>query len=94
MSMPRLVAAIIAAAIFVPATALACSVAGPRTHVGTLTGTDPDNGTFSIIDAESRQPMTFSAQPDIIESLMGTQGVVSIDYQKSGDDLTATDVRR
>jgi len=38
--------------------------------------------------------MTFSAQPDIIESLMGTQGVVSIDYQKSGDDLTATDVRR
>jgi len=88
MPMSRLVAAIIAAAILAPATALACSVAGPRTHVGTLTGT------VSIIDAESRQPMTFSAQPDIIESLMGTQGVVSIDYQKSGDDLTATDVRR
>jgi len=91
MPMSRLVAAIIAAAILAPATALACSVAGPRTHVGTF---DPGNGTFSIIDAESRQPMTFSAQPDIIESLMGTQGVVSIDYQKSGDDLTATDVRR
>ena len=94
MPMPRLVAALIGAAILAPAAVLACSGAGPKTHVGTLTGTDPGNGTISIIDAETRQPMTFSAPPDIIESLSGAKGVVRIDYEGSGDALTAIDVQR
>ncbi|MDX1593486.1 MAG: hypothetical protein R3298_04505 [Gammaproteobacteria bacterium] len=89
-----LAAALTAAAFAVPSAALACSAAGPGTHIGSLTGADPANGTISIIDAESRQPITFSARPDLVDALVGKQGTVRIEYQGEGDELTATDVAR
>jgi hypothetical protein len=94
MSQSRLAAALVAALILAPGAALACSAAGPKTHIGALNGADPANGTFSIIDAETRQPLTFSAQPQVIDALVGKQGSVRVEYEEAGDALTATDVQR
>jgi hypothetical protein len=94
MSQSRLAAALVAAAMLAPGAALACTAAGPNTHIGALTGADPASGTFSILDAETRQPLTFSAQPQVIDALVGKQGSVRVEYEEAGDALTATDVQR
>jgi hypothetical protein len=94
MSQTRLAAALVAAAMLAPGAALACTVAGPKTHIGALTDADPANGTFSILDAETQQPLTFSAEPQVIDSLVGKQGPVRVEFEEAGDALTATDVQR
>ncbi len=77
-----------------PAAVLACGPDSAKTHMGTLNGVDSGSGTFSIVDAETRQNLTFHAAPDLLQELNGATGMVSVRYEALGDTLTAIDVRR
>ncbi len=89
---------ILAACLIVTATtipsvaALACSAAGPNTHVGNLLSVDADQGKFTIRDAETQQPLTFTASDAILALLKSSGGMVFVDYEQDGDILKALDV--
>ena len=94
MHIHTLIRGTVLALILMPALGLACGPDSAKTHMGTLNGVDSGNGTFSIIDAESQQNLTFHAAPDLLEELSGASGIVSVRYETLGDMLTAIDVRR
>ena len=77
-----------------PGLVLAYGPDSAKTHMGTLNGVDSGNGTFSIIDAETRANLTFHAAPDLLDELSGASGMVSVRYEALGDTLTAIDVSR
>jgi hypothetical protein len=90
-----ILAAGFAAALGVGAPALACSVLGTNTHIGPVTAVDSGKGTFTIIDAETRQPITFLADADVLKSLKDTKGQVRVMYEEAdGGKLKATRVDR
>lgn len=47
----------------------ACDAMGPNRHVGVVTNIDQKAGTFTIIDAQKRKPMTFTAQKKVLDEL-------------------------
>ncbi len=94
MHINSLIRATLLALLMTPALVLACGPDSAKTHMGTLNGVDSGNGTFSIIDAETQQNLTFHAAPDLLDELSGTSGLVSVRYEALGDMLTAIDVRR
>ena len=94
MHINSLIRATLLALLMTPALVLACGPYSAKTHMGTLNGVDSGNGTFSIIDAETQQNLTFHAAPDLLDELSGTSGLVSVRYEALGDMLTAIDVRR
>ena len=73
--------------------ALACSAMGPNTHVGEIISIDSANKTFTIQDAETQQPISFSASENILLSLASKHGEVVVRYSGSGKPLTAVDVQ-
>ena len=48
----------------------ACDSLGPDRHVGQVTQIDSQAGTFTILDAQTQGPMTFSALPEILQALV------------------------
>jgi len=87
-------AALLLAVTVVPLSALACGGANSSSHVGRLAGIDSTAGTLTIVDGESGAPITFDAQRDIIDELLGHQGMVRVDYESSDGTLRATEVIR
>jgi hypothetical protein len=73
--------------------ALACSAMGPNTHVGEVVAVDSTNKTFTIQDAETQQPISFSASESILLSLAEKQGQVIVRYSGAEGALTAVDVQ-
>ncbi len=73
--------------------ALACGAAGPSTHVGPVLAVAPQEGTFTILDAESQSPITFRASSEIIGEAKAATGSVMVDYEAKDGVLRATDVR-
>lgn len=72
----------------------ACEGAGENKHVGLVTQVDPGKKTFTIKDAETQSPITFTANDEIIKGLKGYTGKVLVSYEggnKSGA-LKATGV--
>ncbi len=86
--------AVALALLLAPLPALACGPDSAKTHMGTLSGVDTGSGTFSIVDAETRQNLTFHATPELLQELAGASGMVSVRYESIGNALTAIDVRR
>jgi hypothetical protein len=72
--------------------ALACEVAGPNKHVGPVTAVDNDAATFTILDAETRAPITFAASNAILRDVSRAKGQVMVSYQDEGGKLVAVDV--
>jgi len=62
-------------AAFVPALTWACDGAGPSTHVGTVQSVDASSMTFTIIDAQTRMPIKFAANNEIIDGLKERRSV-------------------
>lgn len=75
-----------------PVAAMACEAAGPNSHVGQVTAVDPAKGTFTIMDAETREPITFIAGTDILSGLKNAKGMVKVNYEDKGDKLNAVGV--
>ncbi len=72
--------------------AVACSVAGPNKHVGQVTSVNAGNGTFTIMDAETRKPIVFSASADILKDASKAKGAVMVSYKQSNGQLVAKDI--
>ena len=94
MTKPRLLLTLCGALLLAPALALACGPDSAKTHIGKLTGVDTSAGTFSIVDAETGQPLTFQAAQELLQGLAGHDGNVSVRYENMGGMLTATEVLR
>lgn len=72
--------------------ASACEVAGPNKHVGRVSAVDGAASTFTIVDAETRAPITFKATKAILKDVSGAQGQVMVSYEEKGGELVASDV--
>jgi len=72
----------------------ACDGAGPSTHVGTLKSVDASGKTFTIIDAQTRKPIKFTANNEIIDGLKDANGSVMVNYEQvdGSSDLKAVGV--
>lgn len=75
-------------------TAWACKAAGPDTHVGMLQSVDTKAKSFTIIDAETRGPITFSADEAILNNLKDVRGMIAVLHEKVGGVLRALEVTR
>ena len=85
--------AIILGALLAPVTVWACDSAGPSTHIGKVTALDAKKMTFTILDAQTRDAITFVATDlAIINGLKGVNGMITVNYEEDGDDLTAVGV--
>ena len=87
-----LITATLTAGLIMPASLLACDAMGKNTHVGNLVSVDAANSTFTIRDAQSRGPITFIANNEILEGLKQADGSIMVNYQEEGDTLTAIGV--
>ncbi len=81
----------LAAALF-SASALACDAMGPSTHMGQLMSIDPDKATFTIRDAQSGGPITFSADADVLKALKAHTGSVMVNYEEDETGIKAVGV--
>ena len=71
----------LAASLF-SASVLACDAMGPSTHMGQLMSIDAANSTFTIRDAQSGGPITFSADADVLKALKAHSGSVMVNYEE------------
>lgn len=72
----------------------ACDAAGPSTHVGTVQSVDAGSKTFTILDAQTRKPITFVANNEIIDGLKDAKGSIMVNYEEvdGSSDLKALGV--
>lgn len=70
----------------------ACDAAGKTTHIGSLMTVNAEQNSFTIQDAQSHNPITFTASHEIIEGLKDAKGNVMVNYKEDGDSLTAVGV--
>lgn len=75
-----------------PGVTWACDAAGKNTHIGNLMNVNAQQNTFTIRDAQSRSPITFIANNEIIEGLKEASGSIMVNYKEEGATLTATGV--
>ncbi len=87
-----LAGAALACTLVTSSTVWACDAAGKNTHVGSLMTVNAEQSTFTIQDAQSRSPITFVANNEIIEGLKEAKGSVMVNYKEDGDTLTAIGV--
>lgn len=71
----------------------ACSAAGDSKHIGSVTSVDQKAKKFTIKDAETQGPITFTATDEIIDSLKNHKGRVLVNFEKTSEGgLKATGV--
>ena len=80
--------------ILTPVITWACDAAGPSTHIGTVKSVDASSKTFTIIDAQTRMPIKFVANNEIIDGLKEAKGSVMVNYEQmdGSSDLKALGV--
>ncbi len=76
---------LLAGALFASSAALACESMGPATHMGQFMSVDAAKHTFTIRDAESSSPITFTATQEIITGLKGFAGNLMVNYEENDD---------
>ncbi|HHM04937.1 MAG TPA: hypothetical protein ENJ19_04230 [Gammaproteobacteria bacterium] len=72
--------------------ASACEVAGPNKHVGKVMAIDTKAGTFTLLDAETRSPITFHASTDLLRQVGHAMGQVMVSYEEKAAGLVALDL--
>jgi hypothetical protein len=87
-----LTSAALAGALVASSSAGACDAAGKNTHIGSLMTVNAAQNTFTIQDAQSRSPITFVTNTEIIEGLKDAKGSIMVNYKEDGDTLTAVGV--
>ncbi len=76
----------------VSAFAWACDAAGPNTHVGPVTAIDHSGGTFTIIDAQTHLPITFSAPESIIKEAARGGDSLAVSFREEKGRLIAVGI--
>jgi hypothetical protein len=75
-------------------TSFACSMMGPNTHAGRITSIDNEARTFTIQDAETNKPITFSADNKIMLQLASlNNNQVIVGYAEADGKLIASNVK-
>jgi len=74
--------------------ALACKAAGLHKHVGPITSIDNNSGTFTILDAQTNKPISFTASKKLLNEAAKAKGNITVDF-KSDDkgNLTAKEIQ-
>lgn len=73
------------ASVVASGSALACDAMGPSAHMGLLMSVDATNSTFTIRDAQTQSPITFTANDEIITGLKSASGSIMVKYEKEDD---------
>ena len=73
------------AALLVSGTSLACDGMGKSTHMGQLMSVDAAGKTFTIRDAQSQSPLTFTANNEILTGLKEATGSIMVNYEEKDD---------
>jgi hypothetical protein len=85
--------ALFTASILMTGIALACDAAGPSTHMGQLMSIDAAKHTFTIRDAQTQGPITFTANDEIITGLKDASGSIMVNYtEEDSGNLNAVGV--
>lgn len=80
-------------ALLMPLSSWACDAAGPSTHIGNLMSVDATGKTFTIRDAQSNSPISFSVKDDsIMAGLKNAKGSIMVNYEENDSGLTAVGV--
>jgi hypothetical protein len=66
----------------------ACDAMGPNRHVGVVTQIDSKAGTFTIIDAQRRTPMTFIAGKKLLDGLPLNRNMI-VTFRMAGERMMA-----
>jgi hypothetical protein len=86
------VAGLLAAILLAPASSQACSALGPNKHVGTVIGLDASAQTITVLDAQTRQPVTFLANEELLSQARNAKGQIIVDYEAEGTQLRAISI--
>ena len=74
---------LLAGSLFASGAALACDAMGKSTHMGQLMSVDAAGKTFTIRDAQSQSPLTFTANGDILTGLKDASGSIMVNYEEN-----------
>ena len=67
-----------------PSPSLACSVAGPNGHIGTIMAVDSQAGTLTLLDQETHLPLTLRASTRLL-SILPTAIQVQVRVSRHGN---------
>jgi len=84
------IAAMMVAGLALSTSSYACDAAGPNTHVGQVLSVDGNH--FTIRDAQTGGPISFTASKEVQDSLPAPGDHVSIKYSGDEKDLIAESV--
>jgi hypothetical protein len=70
----------------------ACDAMGDDKHVGSVTGVDAKAGTFTIMDAQLRKPLTFLASTAVLEQANSASGRLTVTFEQKDGQLIATGI--
>ena len=71
-----------------------CSVAGPNTHIGTVTAVDTGQHTLTMKDAETGENLTFVAEkPEMLKGI-APRDQVTVVFTAQGKTLRATSIKK
>lgn len=84
---------IFAALLSLPGAVLACDALGPNAHVGPVLSIDKQAQSFTLLDAQTRAPVTFRADDALLERVEQAEGRIIVDFEREGSTLRAQDIR-
>lgn len=87
----RLLAGVMVSVICLASPAFACESAGSNTHVGEIKAIDLGQPSLTVLDRQTKKPITFQVAPEQLKGLsLGQQ--VAVKYSKSGEQLRAEEI--
>lgn len=85
-------AVVMAGLLAMPMASWACDGAGPSTHIGKVSSVDAAAKKFTITDVQTKGPITFAANEEILKGVKDAKGMVTVKYEEQGGSLTALGV--
>ncbi len=85
-------AVLMAGLLAMPMASWACDGAGPSTHIGKISSVDAAAKKFTITDVQTKGPITFAANEEILKGVKDAKGMVTVKYEEEGGNLTALGV--
>ena len=85
-------AVVMAGLLAMPMASWACDGAGPSTHIGKVSSVDAAAKKFTITDVQTKGPITFAANEEILKGVKDAKGMVTVKYEEQGGNLTALGV--
>ncbi len=85
-------AVVMAGLLAMPMASWACDGAGPSTHIGKISSVDAAAKKFTITDVQTKGPITFAANEEILKGVKDAKGMVTVKYEEQGGNLTALGV--